>query len=650
MRLFLIFYIAISVVGLARLTHARNASPRLKKVLSGREVTLKCQLYDGSQWSRCVWKHGSKSAKIWRDATESGSEPYDTASGRVTIEADFSQCNLIINNVNKSLDGGKWSCTVTKNVDGVVSWTDRTTYNLTVFHRPQIKLTPLAFPLTVGISQNLGCKVRHGNLKPMQISVVRDQSIVLEKSFSPKAKSPISADDQEFFAQIQYTPTLNDTYGKTKVVCRSGDRFKNGIPFPEVRFPPNLIESNVDLGNCQNQSRTQTMVRLLYRANPLPSLQCQDAANCNQQVYLLVRDPLNHAEDIKYLHGIQVFPTPDRQQVVVLVNATKLGPRVALYVRNDVGSSKTQLYCQPTQEISALSDREISLAIGCSTGVAFVVLLLLVVWLSYSRRKCCYARKEESSCKIVVEESPRGRRQQHTFGTQRSASLENQSFPTKLIKGPVGGRQVVNNNTGLLERQHTYEEIPMSSCPPPLPPGHPGPPAMTSSGYLKADAADLKVDKSSEKERARQDSGFETNSNDTEKTTVETMLPRPPKFTERQLPTTSQPMPPPSLRVNLPPSPHYAPEGIGMGGKVSASMTDVAKGQYPGYEFNPFKCDTKENKKAQDVSLKKIELSDGEEENNGEYNKLDFDRALHDLRPHYQSSETLKPIRYSTQI
>ena len=67
------------------LTSAKAASPNILETLprhtnykdlhklEGHKVKLKCQLYDGSVWSKCVWKHGQNSAVIDKNHEDGGS-------------------------------------------------------------------------------------------------------------------------------------------------------------------------------------------------------------------------------------------------------------------------------------------------------------------------------------------------------------------------------------------------------------------------------------------------------------------------------------------------------------------------------------------------------------------------------------------------
>jgi len=632
---------------------SRSSTRKIKRIKSGRETVFKCQLYDGSHWSACVWKHGDKSARVERDSNQSSSEPYDGDSGRVVIEAGFSECNLRVRNVSKWMDEGVWTCTVTKTVNGA-SWSDRTSYDVQVQQPPQITINPLNHQLTAGIAHSFDCKVRHGNMKPVEVSVVRKGGVVIaQKTFDPKlANDQISSDDEEFTAQLVYTPTVADAFGKTKLRCRVGT-LKKSVPFPEILFKPQLVNSSFDASQCdqdENNINSSSIVRLVFRANPLPN---------TQQVYLLIANPLNSGgERIKYRDSIVLLPENEKGRLVVLVNTTTTSSQTTttpLQVENEVGgTSIDQIQCNRGGATSG-DQREITLAIGCSIGAVLVVLILLLLWLSFSRRKCCFAnggRGTDLSGKpqhcIVIEETSRGRRQPLN---RPDLQLEHTSFPvTKMTLAPTGHQFLNNNPLASHPRDHEYEEIPAAASANAAAAAN----DPRCSGYLKADATPLPPLPTAHKDggsenRARQDSGFETNS-ETDKASANAAN------AAAAAAAAALPLPP-----TLPPPPPIPAAG-------------QQQQQWGSYERNPFKSgdlagrppkaraggasssdlmvDLTEFKQPNDMSENNVN-EDGVSLDGGsgdEYNKLDFDRAKHDLRTHYQSTETLKPIRYSTQI
>ena len=130
--------ILVLAIGSSLAKEPRHFRAKSVTVESGtKRVNLNCQLFDGSRWSKCIWKHGNKSAAISRSQSDSYFKPFDPNSDRVSTEATFTDCRLRISNVTKELEG-KWSCVLTKETS--VSWTEVTAYHLNVIVPPKIRL------------------------------------------------------------------------------------------------------------------------------------------------------------------------------------------------------------------------------------------------------------------------------------------------------------------------------------------------------------------------------------------------------------------------------------------------------------------------------------------------------------------------------
>lgn len=709
--------------------------------LEGHKATFKCQLFDGSMWNRCEWKHehnGLQNTAVISKTPDGHSyqEPYDPESDRVVVNADFNKCNLVIKTVNKTLDEGHWYCNLTKDLSQRergdpstdvakpprASWYEVTMYRLKVASQTKMVISgPKDKKIRLGKPQMFDCTVKNGQSNPIVILVIRNGTVVLKNTFQPD-ETNMSPDNVQR-AIFEYTATLADTYGTTKIKCitdvertRVGGlghanglhRRHNGgvhvqrlhkiVSLPEIEYQPVLIKSspNVEeVGRClrteegelskdskpQGLSEDHQTNTMVFRSNPLPDLKLLLTNRTDRRVTQSDDEVEIQVNKIDQEHGYEIVVTVD-------LSGLKDFEQVELEAANEIGTYSARLLCPKANsgpkaqscsffnvfscpESSTYS--QLALTVGVVLVIVFIVIgLILCYHISRNRRAWCdrgLLVPEEKPVgqlnRIVVEDANRhgltgggGGSAGGGFGAPVPGTLnqinsnprsqainhgritvnpghhgfENTTIVANIKFGPkgnvllAGGNDLSNSNTGL---DHEYSEISeefqtASNCP----------------SSKKEDSVIRNTSTDSEEDDIVSSSSEETQS---------TFIPKLPSQNYLQATTTATIYPRAGGRA-----------GISSGG----------------YAFNPFICDngdaaptpddnqpkqTKPKRPPKKVEVKPPTTNYSRESStssdqeldvsfNITYDKLDFDRARQSLRPHYQSSETLKSFKYSTNI